>query len=548
MSGNLVGQHHSLTLHLSSTGEIKMPCRSGDWSVRDADLTELNMNRMKPAASLLLVWLCCTVTLFWPTPATAAPRTWSDASGKFKIEANMIGVEEGVVILQRTDNGKTVRIPIGKLSAADRKYLAENGAIPKAVEPEKKPGETKPAESPTKADPSGEPPQETPSNPPGKTASSAEPGKTAKAEPPKLGEYRIELEELPIQLFLDVQQRSHLQTNPIVLDQVQKGQVKGMREKDGLKPSWQVYVPDAYLPDTPHGVLVYINAADTGNVQADWKAVLDKHKLIWVGANDSGNDHDTNWRHSLALQGLREVQARYTLDADRVYVCGVSGGGRAASLIMLMYADVFTGGFPHVGCNPYRELPLADGTFLPAQPNLTTPTLFELAKRRNRYVFLTGDTDFNREQTQGVFGQYQADGFAFVSYLQVPEMAHSSPNAEWFEKGIVALDAPLAAQASTAFTKATADHKRSKLGAAFDGFRRAFSHGGEQAFVAEAREKYLELQKQYQTELAALQAQIDANELATISPKIATFRKQWAPAADADVAKLLEEVKVKRKK
>src|SRR3712207_8867036 len=37
------------------------------------------------------------------------------------------------------------------------------------------------------------------------------------------------------------------------------------------------------------------------------------------------------------------------------------------------------------------------------------------------------------------------DGFAHVTYLEVPGMAHVHPPAEWFEKGLEFLDGPLTA-------------------------------------------------------------------------------------------------------
>jgi hypothetical protein len=63
------------------------------------------------------------------TPAAApaggrspSERVWTDQSGRFHITATLIGVEEGVVRLQRPD-GRTATIELAKLSAADRDYV-----------------------------------------------------------------------------------------------------------------------------------------------------------------------------------------------------------------------------------------------------------------------------------------------------------------------------------------------------------------------------------------------------------------------------------------
>jgi hypothetical protein len=51
-------------------------------------------------------------------------RTWSDATGKFKIEAELIKVEAGKVELKRKD-GQIVSVPLDKLSKEDQDYLAQ---------------------------------------------------------------------------------------------------------------------------------------------------------------------------------------------------------------------------------------------------------------------------------------------------------------------------------------------------------------------------------------------------------------------------------------
>jgi WD40 repeat protein len=51
-------------------------------------------------------------------------RTWSDRTGKFKIEGKLLGVESGKAKLERKD-GSVVQIDVTKLSAADQKFIKE---------------------------------------------------------------------------------------------------------------------------------------------------------------------------------------------------------------------------------------------------------------------------------------------------------------------------------------------------------------------------------------------------------------------------------------
>ncbi|MEM8670825.1 MAG: SHD1 domain-containing protein [Planctomycetota bacterium] len=70
--------------------------------------------------------------------ATCMADTWTDASGKFSVEANFVGVEGRAIVLRKSD-GSTIKVPIDKLSADSRakaKQLYEasrTGAAPAAA-------------------------------------------------------------------------------------------------------------------------------------------------------------------------------------------------------------------------------------------------------------------------------------------------------------------------------------------------------------------------------------------------------------------------------
>ncbi len=135
------------------------------------------------------------------------------------------------------------------------------------------------------------------------------------------------------------------------------------------------------------------------------------------------------------------MSKRFHINPDRVYVSGLSGGGRTASMLGVAYADVFSGTFPIVGANFYRPIPTAD----PGKSWMPTyrpeAAILEPAKAKNRYVLLTGEDDFNRENTRRVFQHgFEPEGFRHILYLEVPGMGHAHPPAEWFARGIEFLD------------------------------------------------------------------------------------------------------------
>ncbi len=77
--------------------------------------------------------LLVLIVLAWGMNAALA-RTWRDTSGTFSVEAELIGFEAGVVRLQRTD-GKTISVPLERLSASDRAFVQAQAGEPAAAPP-----------------------------------------------------------------------------------------------------------------------------------------------------------------------------------------------------------------------------------------------------------------------------------------------------------------------------------------------------------------------------------------------------------------------------
>ena len=229
------------------------------------------------------------------------------------------------------------------------------------------------------------------------------------------------------------------------LDPVKDANVE--KDYDLANESFEVHVPPGYTGKEPYGLIVWVNAGPTGNVHQPWVGVLDEHKLIWVGANNSGNSRNGRIRLGLALDAASYMPTAFNVDRGRVYVSGNSGGGRCSSMLGIAYPDYFTGGsYTIIGCNFYRRVVVsaASGSkgaeFYEASFKKPAERLWDLAAKERRHVFLTGENDANRLQTELNYKAAKKDGFKHVTYIEVPGMGHQAPDAEWFEKGIVALD------------------------------------------------------------------------------------------------------------
>ncbi|MFQ5742384.1 MAG: hypothetical protein ACE5HV_02215 [Acidobacteriota bacterium] len=206
--------------------------------------------------------------------------------------------------------------------------------------------------------------------------------------------------------------------------------------------SFQIYLPEGFKPTTSYSLLVWISPTTSGSPPQAWREVFDRHGIIWVSANNSGNGRVVSIRVGLALDAAFNVPALYSVDETHIWLAGLSGGGRTASKLAILYPEVFDGALYIVGSDYFSDLPVTGrkGMFMRSR-FLPPPTQFlDIAKKNNRYVFLTGDKDFNHDPVRTVYDGYRRDGFRHTTFLNVPEMGHTYPPAEWFEKGIEALE------------------------------------------------------------------------------------------------------------
>ena len=68
--------------------------------------------------------LVCCLLAFASAPG-AEVRTWTDSTGKFSTEAELVAIEDGFVVLRQDGTDKTKRIPIDRLSQRDQDFVYE---------------------------------------------------------------------------------------------------------------------------------------------------------------------------------------------------------------------------------------------------------------------------------------------------------------------------------------------------------------------------------------------------------------------------------------
>jgi predicted esterase len=172
------------------------------------------------------------------------------------------------------------------------------------------------------------------------------------------------------------------------------------------------------------GVLVFVSPQRSGQFREPWSAVFDQRNLVWVCAEDFGNDKPTAQRMLVAIMALKVAERETRVDAARTYVAGVSGGGRVASQTITHFPQRFAGALYIVGADFH----------MPQEP-LRSQVLGK------RFVFLTGRHDFNRMEMRRVFGRYQRAGVVSVKLMDLPDYGHVYPDAATLDAALEFLDA-----------------------------------------------------------------------------------------------------------
>lgn len=173
------------------------------------------------------------------------------------------------------------------------------------------------------------------------------------------------------------------------------------------------------------GVLVFVKPIDAGELPDGWGPVLDDANLIWVAANGYGNERPRAQRVLAAMAAANLIESLQAIDKRRVYIAGMSGGGRIASQIATRFPRRFDGALYIVGADFWTS---SDEKYL-------------AGIAANRYVFVTGVRDFNRRDMKRVFSKYQAAGVKNALLMDLPGFGHEYPNAEQLAKAIEFLDA-----------------------------------------------------------------------------------------------------------
>lgn len=249
--------------------------------------------------------------------------------------------------------------------------------------------------------------------------------------------------------------------SPILLDtatireRLNGGRKSELPETQRYLPDAQFFVrlPEGYSPRRPAGLIVWIDASPSGRPPAVFNDAADALYCIMIGAADAGNARLSTDRYQLGLDMVSTMTQRYHVDPERVYVTGISGGGRISSGLIACFPEVFTGGaVPIVGLNAYQHVPLGDGRFVVRGYGKPRGETWRLLKQR-RIAPVTGPLDFNYREMVNATRIMTGDGLN-VRMFDYEDMAHTLPTPERFLEALSWVDAERAEASENAVAEA----------------------------------------------------------------------------------------------
>lgn len=196
---------------------------------------------------------------------------------------------------------------------------------------------------------------------------------------------------------------------------------------------------------TRHGLLIWMDPTPSGRPPSPMHAVADELGFVCIGAADAGNGRLVPDRFQLAFDALATASRLWPIDRERVYLIGVSGGGKMSSILLPCFPEVFAGAVPIVGLCWYETLPTGEGkTVWPAsyvKPSGARLTQF----LTRRMAIMTGPNDFNYKPLLAGFKLFERDKLP-ARMFDIPGLGHEFPSPAQVAEAVRWIDEPARAR------------------------------------------------------------------------------------------------------
>ena len=207
--------------------------------------------------------------------------------------------------------------------------------------------------------------------------------------------------------------------------------------------SFTVYVPKGLTTGQPCGALGWVNPTDDSSIPRQFLPLLDEFHLLGVCAARSGNGEWDRRRISLVVSALLQLGQIYNIDPARRVLSGLSGGGRVAAMGGFVLPGFFSGAISWCGGLFYKNHPnsekpgqLRGGINRKPGDRLVTAGMADEAKRRVKFVLLTGPKDFNLAGSRDVKAALDAERYR-AQLIEVPGLGHQVGEAGPMRQALV---------------------------------------------------------------------------------------------------------------
>ena len=222
-----------------------------------------------------------------------------------------------------------------------------------------------------------------------------------------------------------------------------KGVLSGL---DPAAEEWDLFLPRDFDPKKPAGLIVYVSPAPNPDIPERYVELWNQHGLVVIGAYRSANEQPINRRAGLAVSAQLALRKHYAIDPRRVFVSGMSGGGRMSTRLGLMAPQYFKGVLAFCGADYYKGYPVTQKTALgkrewqgrnwTAIPDGQQPSAAAVVQSRieTRFVLLSGpeDTARNHEDWESAM---KNDGFKTLLVME-PGLGHDFCSVESYRRGL----------------------------------------------------------------------------------------------------------------
>ncbi len=205
------------------------------------------------------------------------------------------------------------------------------------------------------------------------------------------------------------------------------------------KEKFYIYVPTKYDGSKPFGLVAFINSRDTVEIPWGWDAVLNERNLLFIAAQNVGDQDAEARRVGLTVVGILKMMEEYKIDPSRVYVAGLGEGGRMAARVAFQHPELIRGSIPCSGAEFYQAVKWGGsgyGVFA------HSAEMVAAAKRNIRFALIAGETDVHRDEILDLYyGGFAKNGFQ-AKLFEVPSSPQGTFSATVLGQAMEFLESP----------------------------------------------------------------------------------------------------------